>query len=238
MTEILFASRKGGTGKSTLCAMVANHLALSGKTIAVIDCDNCNTLTWKRKSDKKSLSEIEGIPYQIISFDEYFDNEEKYEDYDFILFDNYASVSESNAVIIVIPFIYSEMVLDSTFKFIKDLKKSGHEKIVFVPYEVNGYKQVIKKKDTIETINWILGIFGKIMPKVGYSRVMEQVSTIKNTVEQNMLVKDFINELLPDCSMQESEISNPIEEENGSTSTISEDTEMSSLSKNQNSELQ
>lgn len=238
MTEILFASRKGGTGKSTLCAMVANHLALSGKTIAVIDCDNCNTLTWKRKSDKKILSEIEGIPYQIISFDEYFDNEEKYEDYDFILFDNYASVSESNAVIIVIPFIYSEMVLDSTFKFIKDLKKSGHEKIVFVPYEVNGYKQVIKKKDSIETINWILGIFGKIMPKVGYSRVMEQVSTIKNTVEQNMLVKDFINELLPDCSMQESEISNPIEEENGSTSTISEDTEMSSLPKNQNSEQQ
>ena len=105
MTEILFASKKGGTGKSTLCAMVANHLALSGKTIAVIDCDNCNTLAWKRKSDKKSLSDIEGIPYQIISFDEYFDNEEKHEDYDFILFDNYASVSESNAGIIVIPFI-------------------------------------------------------------------------------------------------------------------------------------
>ena len=225
MTEILFASRKGGTGKSTLCAMVANHLALLGKTIAVIDSDNCNTLTWKRKSDRKSLSEIESIPYPIISLDEYFDNEEKYEDYDFILFDNCTSVSEGNAGIIVIPFIYSEMVLDSTFKFIKDLKKTGHEKIVFVPYEVNGYKQVIKKKDTIETINWILGIFGKIMPKVGYNRVMEQVSTIKNTVEQNLLVKDFINELLPDCSMQENEISHSIGKEEDESSNISEDSE-------------
>ena len=206
MTEILFASRKGGTGKSTLCAMVANHLALSGKAIAVIDCDNCNTLTWKRKADKRNLFESEVSRYPIISYEDYCGSEEKYEEYDYLLFDNQAIVSEGLPGILVIPFIYSEMVLDSTFKFIKDLRTRGHEKIVFVPYEVNGYKQAIKKKDTIETINWILGIFGKIMPKVSYSRVMEQISTIRNTVEQNILIKDFINELLPDCPMKEEEL--------------------------------
>ncbi len=223
MTEILFASRKGGTGKSTLCAMVANHLALSGKEIAVIDCDNCNTLTWKRKSDKKTLPEGEQPPYEIISPEEYYGNRERYENFDFILFDNNHQVSDGNAGIIVVPFLYSEMVLDSTFKFIKNMKTHGHEEIVFVPYEVAGYKQVIKKKDTIETIKWILGIFGKIVPKVGYGRVMEQVSTIKNTVEQNLLIKDFINTIFPDCPMQESEvILSDVDNSTGEDNTIEE----------------
>lgn len=206
MTEILFASKKGGTGKSTLCSMVANHLALSGKRVIIIDGDNCNTLTWRRKSDNKILSGDEQPPYSIISYDEYIGNREKYEEYDYILLDNHNCVSDGSAGIIVIPFIFSEMVLDSTFKFIKNLKTTGREEIVFVPNEVAGYKQAIKKKDTIETIKWILGIFGKIMPKVGYSRVMEQASTIRNTVEQNLLIRDFIDTLFPDCPMQECEI--------------------------------
>lgn len=233
MTEILFASRKGGTGKSTLCAMVANHLALSGKEIAVIDCDNCNTLTWKRKSDKKLLSEDEDPPYQIISPEEYYGNREKYENYDYILIDNQSTVSDVTAGIIVVPFLYSEMVLDSTFKFIKNLKTHGHEEIIFVPYEVAGYKQVIKKKDTIETVKWILGIFGKIVPKVGYGRVMEQVSTIKNTVEQNLLIKDFINTIFPDCTIQESEVI--LSDEDNSTGE--DDTTDESSSKEKEHEL-
>ncbi len=230
MTKILFASRKGGTGKSTLCAMVANHLALLGKTIAVIDCDNCNTLTWKRKSDKKPLSENEISPYQIFLSDEYFGKEKEFEDSDYILFDSFASFTEINVDFIVIPFIYSEMVLDSTFKFIKDLRTTGHEKIMFVPNEVNGYKQALKKKDTIETINWILGIFGKIMPKVSYNRVMEQVSTISNTKEQNLLIKDFVDELLPpDCSMQEREIVQSVDEEEGKEMISSNETDSSPM---------
>ena len=216
--KIIFASKKGGTGKSTLCAMVANHLARNGKKVAVIDGDNCSTLTWRRKSDMKQLpaDDVENsIPYSIFHEDDYDKVCSLLSDYDYVLFDNVDStkpkpLSEAEQesgmenVKVLIPFIYSEMVIDSTFRYIKNL--SRNYEIYFVPNEVNGYKQSIKKKDTIETINWILSIFGKILPKVGNFRLLEQVNTIGNTVEQNQFIREFVNALFPDCPMTEEEI--------------------------------
>ncbi len=98
------------------------------------------------------------------------------------------------------------MVLDTTFRFVRNLKTTGGCKVAFVPNEVNGYKQSIKKKDVVDTINWILGIFGRILPKVPNSRQMAQVNTISNAVETNVLVKDFINALVPECQMTEEEL--------------------------------
>ena len=204
--EILFASRKGGTGKSTLCAMVANHLANNGMKVAVIDCDNCYTLTWRRKSDMKILPEGENPKYPILTDDDYFDKEHEFDSYDYVLIDNYDMVSEDRVGVLIIPFIYSEMVLDSTFRFIRYMKRVGGSELVFLPNEVSGYKQSIKKKDINENINWILGIFGKILPKVSNSRLMDQVNTIANTVEQNLLIRDFVNELIPECPMSDEEI--------------------------------
>ena len=204
--EILFASRKGGTGKSTLCAMVANHLASNGMKVAVIDCDNCYTLTWRRKSDMKILPEGENPKYPILTDDDYFDKEHDFDSYDYVLFDNYDMVSEGRVGALIIPLIYSEMVLDSTFHFIRNMKRVGGTKLMFLPNEVSGYKQSIKKKDINENLNWILGIFGRILPKVANSRLMEQVNTIANTVEQNLLIKDFVNALLPECPMSDDEI--------------------------------
>lgn len=204
--EILFASKKGGTGKSTLCAMVANHLAYNGMKVAVIDCDNCFTLTWRRKSDLKNLPEGESPEYLIFQDEDYLDKEHLLEGYDYVLIDNYDLFKENFSGIIVVPFIYTEMILDSTFRFVRNMKKLPDCEVMFVPNEVNGYKQSIKKKDIIETINWILCIFGKILPKVSNSRLMDQVNTVANSVEQNLLIKDFIDALLPECPMTEDEI--------------------------------
>ena len=106
----------------------------------------------------------------------------------------------------MVPFIYTEMVLDSTFRFVRDMRSSENSEVLFVPNEVHGYKQSVKKRDIMENVNWILGIFGKILPKVSNSRLMDQVSTIANTVEMNLLVKDFIDALLPECKMTEEEL--------------------------------
>ena len=197
---ILFASRKGGTGKSTLCAMVANHLAGNGMKVALIDCDNCSTLTWRRKSDIKVMDDCLQPSYSIYQREDYFGNEENFSAYDYVLIDN-LDTREHRSDIIIIPFIYSEMVLDSTFRFVKDIKGEKDCEILFLPNEVNGFKQSIKKKDVIESINWILGIFGKILPKVPNSRLMDQVNTIGNTIEQNILIKDFVNKVFPECPL-------------------------------------
>ena len=204
--EILFASRKGGTGKSTLCAMVANHLASNGMRVAVIDCDNSTTLTWRRKADMKSMPEGERPPYPIFQDEDYFDKEHLFEEYDYVLIDNYDLARENGAGVVVVPFIYTEMVIDSTFRFVRDMGRPGNCKVLFVPNEVHGYKQSIKKRDVMENVNWILGIFGKILPKVSNSRLMDQVNTIANTVEMNLLVKDFVDALLPECKMSEVEL--------------------------------
>ena len=92
---------------------------------------------------------------------------------------------------------------------------------MFLPNEVSGYKQSIKKKDINENINWILGIFGKILPKVSNSRLMDQVNTIANTVEQNLLIRDFVNELVPECPMSDEEIT--IGEEETTSGDIHQD---------------
>ena len=211
--EILFASRKGGTGKSTLCAMVANHLAGNGMKVAVIDCDNCAALSWWRKTDMRSLPEGGHPPYPILRDEDYFDKEHLFEEYDYVLIDNYDLVREDGSGVVVVPFTYTEMVLDSTFAFVRDMGKARGREVMFVPNEVQGYKQSVKKKDILENINWILGIFGKILPKVSNSKMMTQVSTIANTVEQNLLVKDFVDELFPECRMTEEELT--VCEENG-----------------------
>ena len=211
--EILFASRKGGTGKSTLCAMVANHLAGNGMKVAVIDCDNCASLSWWRKTDMRSMPEGGQIPYPIFRDEDYFDKEHLFEEYDYVLIDNYDLVREDGNGVVVVPFTYTEMVLDATFAFVRDMGKARGREVVFVPNEVQGYKQSVKKKDILENINWILGIFGKILPKVSNSRMMTQVNTIANSVEQNLLVRDFVDELFPECRMTEEELT--VCEENG-----------------------
>ena len=204
--EILFASRKGATGKSTLCAMVANHLASNGMKVAVIDCDNCDTLTWRRKADMKALPEGAHPPYPIFRDEDCIDKEHLFEGYDYVLIDNDDLVRGNGKGAVVVPFIYTEMVLDSTFRFVRDMRRSENSEVLFVPNEVHGYKLSVKKRDIMENVNWILGIFGKILPKVSNSRLMDQVSTIANTVEMNLLVKDFIDALLPECKMTEEEL--------------------------------
>ena len=115
--EILFASKKGGTGKSTLCAMVANHLAYNGMKVAVIDCDNCFTLTWRRKSDLKNLPEGESPEYLIFQDEDYLDKEHLLEGYDYVLIDNYDLFKENFSGIIVVPFIYNFSFFDFIIHF-------------------------------------------------------------------------------------------------------------------------
>ena len=49
---IIFGNQKGGVGKTTLCTLFANHLAAMGKKTFVVDCDNQQTISEKRKVDR------------------------------------------------------------------------------------------------------------------------------------------------------------------------------------------
>lgn len=60
MKTITFGNRKGGTGKTTLCASVAVQLALKGKKVLAVDVDpQGNLTTWMYKNDiTKDLADV------------------------------------------------------------------------------------------------------------------------------------------------------------------------------------
>ena len=55
---IVFANQKGGTGKSTLCVMMAHWLTEHGKKVVVYDADSQQTLYDHRQDDIKANPEI------------------------------------------------------------------------------------------------------------------------------------------------------------------------------------
>ena len=55
---IVFANQKGGTGKSTLCVMMAHWLTEHGKKVVVYDADSQQTLYDHRQDDIKAKPEI------------------------------------------------------------------------------------------------------------------------------------------------------------------------------------
>jgi chromosome partitioning protein len=58
---LVFASSKGGVGKSTTCAALASALALEGKSVLIIDLDQNQTLArWRRRFDMPRVS-VEAI---------------------------------------------------------------------------------------------------------------------------------------------------------------------------------
>ena len=64
---ITFGTQKGGVGKTTLCTLFANYLASIGKKTLVVDCDNQQTITEKRKADKKKYTDAKFL-YNVQSF--------------------------------------------------------------------------------------------------------------------------------------------------------------------------
>ena len=64
---ITFGNQKGGVGKTTLCTLFANYLASIGKKTLVVDCDNQQTITEKRKADKKKYTDAKFL-YNVQSF--------------------------------------------------------------------------------------------------------------------------------------------------------------------------
>lgn len=65
---IALANQKGGSGKSTLCALFANYLVEKGKKLFVGDFDNQGTLVSARKSDLLFFPETD-VPYNLKGYE-------------------------------------------------------------------------------------------------------------------------------------------------------------------------
>lgn len=63
---ITFANQKGGTGKSTLCALLAHYLTLMGLQVFVVDADRQQTLSQLRRLNVKGQTSVENSPHATV----------------------------------------------------------------------------------------------------------------------------------------------------------------------------
>jgi chromosome partitioning protein len=137
---LVFASSKGGVGKSTACAALASALALEGQSVLIIDLDQNQTLArWRRSFDIPYVT-VEAIaPAQFIAYiDEQIDSGL----YDHILIDLMGARERTQlaayalADLVIIPAQASEPDLREAVVVAKDVLTIARETGRTIPFRL------------------------------------------------------------------------------------------------------
>ena len=203
---IVFGNQKGGVGKTTLCTLFANYLASIGKRTLVIDCDNQQTISEKRKADERKYTDAK-FPYNVQPFN--IANEEHVQNLmrnlkemdGVVLIDAPGNLAQqglipifSQADYVVCPFQYESTSVNSTATFILFLAKlkekfPGMRTETF--FVVNRHDKRYGKK--AELALWAktderLSQYGIVTPKIEVKADMQRYNTIEVMSNQRDIV--------------------------------------------------
>ncbi len=203
---IVFGNQKGGVGKTTLCTLFANYIASMGKKTLVIDCDNQQTISEKRKADERKYPDAR-FPYNVQAFniandENVFNLMQKLKGMKgVILIDAPGNLAQqglihifSQADYVVCPFQYETTSVNSTATFILFLERlkqnipSMKTKIFFV---VNRHDKRYGKKQ--ELVLWSntdkrLSVYGMVTPRIEVKADMQRYNTIEVMSNQRDIV--------------------------------------------------
>jgi chromosome partitioning protein len=193
--KIVFGNQKGGSGKSTLCIMLANHLALNEqKSVLVLDLDMQGTIEDKRTKDRYVNDEF---PYEVVKMNisEYPSVSEQLKMANtYVLIDLPGNLENPDlkhvlkeADYIVCPFEYEFGSYVSTLDF-RDLCTSVAPKkaLNFIPNKVQG----TVKYETQNQIHAELGQSGVISKPLPQKVIFQRVTTFQINEEETNLVKE------------------------------------------------
>ena len=137
---LVFASSKGGVGKSTTCAAIGSALALEGASVLIIDLDPNRTVErWSRKPD------IPGLTVAAISPDEfttYLSQQSRGGEFDHILIDLMGSREATalkafaRADLVIVPAQASEPDIREAVVIAKDVLHMSAETGRNIPYRM------------------------------------------------------------------------------------------------------
>ena len=197
---IVFANQKGGTGKSTLCVLMAHWLAEQGKKVIVYDADIQQTLYDRRQDDLKANPtakpswEVKRI--NAMSFEQTtkaLDEAAQYDGYVLIdapgamAFPGLAPILQT-ADAVAIPFGYDYNVFKSTLKFIQILmsEEIGQEKerLFFIPNRVEEHIGTKEEKEQAEEANKQLSKLGRVTYRVKKGVAVQRYNTLSTTKYQ------------------------------------------------------
>ncbi len=205
---IVFGNQKGGCGKTTNCIQFANYLAHKSIDTLVLDLDFQQSIADRRDEDlslydnepsyeviKSSTAKVAGIIQDFSQVNDgnlLIDLPGKLDD------DTLSNILRS-ADVIVCPFKYDKLTMDSTALFIKVveyLKVKGQ--LFFLPNNIN--KTV--RYDTKEEITKILSGIGKVTKEIPARVAMERVNTLDISNEAITIVEKAYDFLITESGIK------------------------------------
>ena len=192
---IVISNSKGGTGKSTLCMQFANYLVAQGKCVAVLDCDESQSVMELRQMELRQ-SQDATLPWEVYNATSnsrsFVEKARAMEDV-YILVDCPGSLNPNllaffqNADAIVIPFRYDDVVVLRTMTFVKVLNAAQiTAKKLFLP----NYIDVRVKNPNEESIREMFRKIGVVLPRIKQGVAIQRVSTLRpiDTYQQKAIM--------------------------------------------------
>lgn len=192
---IVISNSKGGTGKSTICMQFANYLVSQGKKVAVLDCDEGQSVMELRQMELRQSQEAT-LPWEVYnatSNSRSFVVRARSMGDVYILVDCPGSLNPNllpffqNADAIIIPFRYDDVVVLRTMTFVKVLN-AAHitAKKLFLP----NYIDVRVKNPNEESIREMFRKVGAILPRIKQGVAIQRVSTLRtiDTYQQKAIM--------------------------------------------------
>ena len=205
---IVFGNQKGGCGKTTNCIQFANYLVEKGIETLVLDLDFQRSITDRRQEDINTYDNeprydvVETSLENIASLIKDFRNVEE----GVLLVDLPGKIDDDalvpilkNADIIICPFKYDRLTMDSTGFFIRILQHlESKAELFFLP---NCIKKSVRY-DTKEEIYNVLRTYGKVVPEVPDRVAMERVNTLLITPEAVEIVTEPYDYIIKEAGIK------------------------------------
>ena len=205
---IVIGNQKGGCGKTTTCIQLANYLSELGKSVLILDLDFQQSITDRRKEDLElyantpkyeviqcSLEQVAKVIKDFAAINDGYlivDLPGKLDD------DALTAILRS-ADIIICPFRYDKLTMDSTALFIKVVQYlEVKAKLFFLPNNVN--KSI--RYETKEQVTKILQEIGKVTKEIPARVAMERVNTLTISNEVIEIVKDAYDYIIQEAGIE------------------------------------
>lgn len=199
---ITFTNQKGGTGKTTNCIMFANYLSEVGVAVKILDLDFQQSAVRKRDRDVSAYENVP--PYDIVAaagFDEGLQFVQKYDKKSPVnlLVDLPGQINDRRIMqiilasdVVITPFTYEEMVLQSTFETVNFMTKCGVEAQIFmVPNMMN--KSVKYDRSIVEPE---LNKFGFVTKDVPERVALQRITTLGIQSDEMKLVEPAYSQIV------------------------------------------
>lgn len=196
---VVFANQKGGTGKSTLCVLMAHWLVEQGKKVIVYDADSQQTIYDLRQDELKANPDVtpkwDVKRMDAINFDTTIKQLDEAANFNgYVLIDAPGAMTNpglapilQTADAVAIPFSFDYNVMKSTLKFIQVLMSDqiGKEKerLFFIPNKVKERVPAAMKEQN-DAAAKELGKYGRVTFRVKDGVAVQRYSTLTITPYQ------------------------------------------------------